>query len=74
MTVGSEEVELHFAGTEPANLSSGDVVEATGILLGSDMAVASGITQPLSAVKAAGKGGAGLSCSATGLNSTAACC
>ena len=71
MTVGSEEVELHFAGTEPANLSSGDVVEATGILLGSDMAVASGITQPLSAVKAAGKGGAGLSCSATGTQSTA---
>ena len=46
MTVGQQKLELHFAGAEPANLKSGDVVEATGVVTGEAMAVSSTVIAP----------------------------
>ncbi len=39
MKVGQQKINLHFAGPEPANLKNGDVIRATGVLAGSEMAV-----------------------------------
>jgi M6 family metalloprotease-like protein len=39
MKVGQQKVNLYFAGQEPGNLRNGDVIQATGVVVGSEMAV-----------------------------------
>jgi M6 family metalloprotease-like protein len=44
MRLGETKLNLHFAYQEPPNLKSGDVVQATGVVVGSEMAVETSAT------------------------------
>jgi M6 family metalloprotease-like protein len=61
MKVGQQSLELHFAGPQPSRLKSGDVLQATGVLLGNKIAVASSTVQTATTEM----------CSTTGVQNTA---
>lgn len=62
MKVGQQSLELHFARPEPSGLKSGDVLQATGVLLGNKIAVASSTVQAATTIEM---------CSTTGVQNTA---
>ncbi len=39
MKIGQQKVNLYFAGQEPGNFKNGDVIQAKGVVVGSEMAV-----------------------------------
>ena len=62
MRVGQQDVELHFTGAGPA-LKNGDLLQATGVLVGDQLAVAGSTTVATATTPA---------CSSTGTQNTAA--
>ena len=59
---GQRDLEIHFAGSEPAHLKSGDLLQATGVLVNTTMLVSSSSVQPATATSG---------CSLTGVQNTA---
>ncbi len=59
MKASAGTVNLHFAEREPANLKSGQLLQATGIMVGPEMAVEAGIPIESSGVLGAGSPGPG---------------
>jgi len=62
LRAGQQDLELHFAGPNQERIQSGDVLEATGVVLGSKMVVASSTVQAITTAQ---------TCSTTGVQNTA---